>query len=128
MVDDCGNNQYSIDVNITDIGSGATAGVRYSVNGGANVDVTGLGLGVETIGPFTLSDVVAVTLLHGSDAQCNIALGTYDSSCPIELDLRYDDHVELLLQQRHQDVDLHLTSPNGDGDLDLRQRFDRRDR
>ncbi|MBK9514342.1 MAG: T9SS type A sorting domain-containing protein [Flavobacteriales bacterium] len=85
VVDDCGNNQYSIDVNITDIGSGATAGVRYSVNGGANVDVTGLGLGVETIGPFTLSDVVAVTLLHGSDAQCNIALGTYDSSCPIEL-------------------------------------------
>jgi len=86
VVDDCGNNQYSIDVNITDIGSGATAGVRYSVNGGANVDVTGLGLGVETIGPFTLSDVVAVTLLHGSDAQCNIVLGSYDSSCPIELE------------------------------------------
>jgi hypothetical protein len=84
-VDDCGNNQYSIDVNITDLGSGATAGVRYSVNGGADVDVTGIGLGVENIGPFALSDVVAVTLLHGSDAQCNVVLGTYDSSCPIEL-------------------------------------------
>jgi hypothetical protein len=85
VVDDCGNNQYSINVNITDLGSGATAGVRYSVNGGADVDVTGLGLGVETIGPFALSDVVAVTLLHGTDAQCNIVLGTYDSSCPITI-------------------------------------------
>ncbi|MEZ4758097.1 MAG: GEVED domain-containing protein [Flavobacteriales bacterium] len=85
VVDDCGNSQYSIDVDITDLGSGASAGVRYSVNGGANVDATGLGLGVTTVGPFAQTDVVVVTLLSGDEATCDVLLGDYTSNCPIDI-------------------------------------------
>jgi hypothetical protein len=85
VVDDCDNSQYSIDVNITDLGSGATAGVRYSVNGGADVDATGLGLGVTTVGPFALTDIVEVTLLSGDEAICNVVLGEFSSNCPINI-------------------------------------------
>jgi hypothetical protein len=85
VVDDCGNNQFSIDVNITDLGSGATAGVRYTVNGGSPVDATGLGLGTTTVGPFGLTDVVVVTLLSGDESTCDVLLGDFTSNCPIDI-------------------------------------------
>lgn len=88
VVDDCANEEFSLDMDITSTGDGATATIEYTVNGGAVQTVTGLGLGVTTIGPFAFGDVVNVVLAHESNSLCNIPFGnrTDTGTCPTLVD------------------------------------------
>ena len=89
VVPDCGNNQFSVSVDITSTGTASTAGVSWTVNGvpGAGSPITGLPVGqlVPDLGPFAATDEVEVTLLHESNSACNQVLGTYYSGCAIVL-------------------------------------------
>ena len=73
----CATSQYSIAVNITSLGSGSPA----ITDGTTTWPVTATG--VINVGPFPSGSAsVVLTLLHGSDATCNIPLGTYSYICP----------------------------------------------
>lgn len=84
VVDDCANDQFSLDVDVTSTGDGSTASVIYSVDGGAPTTQTGLPLGVTTIGPFNFGETVNVILAHESNDLCNIPKGNFTNTgtCP----------------------------------------------
>ncbi|HRH39535.1 MAG TPA: GEVED domain-containing protein, partial [Flavobacteriales bacterium] len=79
-VDDCGNSEFSIDVNLTSFGDGGSANVIYSVNGGGSTTVAA-SLGSNLIGPFTVGDNVAVTADNGTISVLN--LGSITDNCPV---------------------------------------------
>ncbi|HCQ13451.1 GEVED domain-containing protein, partial [Flavobacterium sp.] len=73
----CATSQYSIAVNITSLGSGSPA----ISDGTTTWPVTATG--VINVGPFPSGSAsVVLTLLHGTDATCNIPVGTYTYICP----------------------------------------------
>ncbi|HRH36977.1 MAG TPA: GEVED domain-containing protein, partial [Flavobacteriales bacterium] len=80
-VDDCANGQFSVAVNVTSFGSGATANIRYTVNNGAPQFVNGLGLGTTNIGPFAASAVVAVSVNNGPPG-CSTSSTQVYTGCP----------------------------------------------
>ncbi len=84
VVDDCANDQFSLDVNITSTGDAATATIAYTVDGNPAPDVTGVGTGITTIGPFDFGQVVNVTIAHESNNLCNISKGNFTETgtCP----------------------------------------------
>ena len=75
IVEDCANNQFTIPLDVTSVGDGASATVSYTVNGGAVQTITGVGVGQTILGPFTVNDVVNLTLEHESNPLCNIPFG-----------------------------------------------------
>ncbi len=87
-VDDCPNNQFSINVNVTSLGDGASVDLIYSANGGAPQTTAGVGTGVTTIGPFTVGQTVDVTVVHASDPMCNRYYTGLESNntCPVILE------------------------------------------
>lgn len=85
IVDDCANEQFSLDVDITGTGDAATATVLYTVNGGTQEVLSGLGIGITTIGPFAFGDIVNVVLAHESNSLCNMDQGDFSDTgtCPL---------------------------------------------
>lgn len=74
---DCPNNQFFIQVNVTNLGSGTPS----ITDGTATWPVTAVGN--MQVGPFPFGTPVTLTLQHGSNAICNIPLGTtFYSECP----------------------------------------------
>ncbi len=80
-VNDCGNNQFSVAVNVASLGSGASANIRYTVNNGTPQFVNGVGLGTTNIGPFASTAVVAVSVNNGPPG-CTTATTLVYSGCP----------------------------------------------
>lgn len=85
IVDDCAASTFTLDVNITSTGSGTTAALDYSLNGTPQTSLTGLSVGVTTMGPFAFGDVVNLTLAHESNSLCNIPFGDFSETgtCPL---------------------------------------------
>ncbi|MBL0127829.1 MAG: T9SS type A sorting domain-containing protein [Flavobacteriales bacterium] len=84
IVDDCANDEFSLDVDITSTGDGTTASIDYTVNAGPVQNLAGLPLGITTLGPFPFGDIVNVTLAHESNSLCNIPKGDFTDTgtCP----------------------------------------------
>lgn len=84
VVDDCPNNQFSLEVDVASVGDGGVVNFLYTVNGGGQQVVADAGVGVTVLGPFLVNDVVVVTMEHGNNPLCNIALGSFTDSdqCP----------------------------------------------
>ncbi|WP_223033253.1 T9SS type A sorting domain-containing protein [Hanstruepera marina] len=79
VVEDCANNQFSVDVDITDLGSNGTLSITNSVNGDVvNVDS---GVGIYTAGPFPAGGGLTISI-EGDNADCNVTSGTLTDSCP----------------------------------------------
>ena len=76
IVPDCANNQYSVNVNVTNLGSGSPV-LSY---GTTTLPITTTG--VVTAGPFTSGSSNALTILHGSDTTCDLPLGNFTYACP----------------------------------------------
>jgi hypothetical protein len=83
-VDDCDNNQFSLTVDVTSLGDGTDVDLIYSVNGGADQTLADQPVGSYVIGPFTVGDVVDLTVAHSSDALCNLHFPGLQSAntCP----------------------------------------------
>ncbi|HLN95289.1 MAG TPA: choice-of-anchor J domain-containing protein [Flavobacterium sp.] len=73
---DCDNNQFFIDVNVTDLGSGAPV----LTDGTNNYPVTTTG--TVQAGPYPNGASVTLNILHGSDVVCDIPVGTFTYACP----------------------------------------------
>lgn len=74
---DCANNQFFVQANVTALGSGTP----FITNGTTNWPVTATG--TMQVGPFPFGTPVTLTLQHGSNAVCNIPLGTINyAACP----------------------------------------------
>ncbi|HMN06954.1 MAG TPA: T9SS type A sorting domain-containing protein [Flavobacteriales bacterium] len=84
-VDDCDNNQFSLNVNITSLGDAGSLDLIYSVNGGSNQTVSGVSTGIQTIGPFTVGQSVNLMVAHDSDPACNLTFNglVSNNTCPI---------------------------------------------
>lgn len=72
----CGTAQFTVDVNVTVLGSGTP-----SISDGTTTWPVSA-IGVVNVGPFASGSSVTLTLLHGSDATCNLPLGSLTYSCP----------------------------------------------
>ncbi|WKZ64870.1 MAG: proprotein convertase P-domain-containing protein [Flavobacteriales bacterium] len=82
-VDDCGSNQFSVQVNVTGYGAGTTAHLVYTVDG-TPFALNSLPLGITTIGPFAVGSEVACSLNNGI-SNCGAAEATLYSNCPIPI-------------------------------------------
>ncbi|HRA18770.1 MAG TPA: hypothetical protein PLZ24_16670, partial [Flavobacteriales bacterium] len=68
VVTDCDNFQFSVEVNIIDLGSDGTLDI--SVDG--TVLATATDVGVYTVGPFTANIPVTITLMNSDNNLCNV--------------------------------------------------------
>ncbi len=84
--ENCTNETFTVDVDVTSFGSGSSAEITYTVDGGAPTTISGLSLGTTTIGGagFPASATVDITLGNGS--VCEEELGSYFSNCPVTID------------------------------------------
>ncbi|MCA1763407.1 MAG: T9SS type A sorting domain-containing protein [Cryomorphaceae bacterium] len=76
-----GNNQYSVEVNITNFGSASELNIT---NDGGAAAINGItSTGVQTVGPFDLGDAVNITVEHVDDSSCNLSYSATDvgSTC-----------------------------------------------
>ena len=84
VVEDCPNNQWSLEVDVVSTGDGSTVNLNYTVNGGGIQSEIGVGAGVTVLGPFVVNDEVDLEVAHESDVFCNLTLPTITDSgtCP----------------------------------------------
>ena len=83
-VNDCLNGQFSVNVDVADLGDAPSLSFVYTVNGGGLTVQSGIDAGIHQIGPFTLASLVDLTVVHGDDPNCNVQLlGITDTSCVI---------------------------------------------
>ncbi len=79
VVDDCANSQFSIDVNITDLGGNGALSITNSANSDV-VDVDS-GIGVYTAGPFPIGTPVSISIV-GDDTDCDVSSAPLADTCP----------------------------------------------
>ncbi len=82
-VDNCGSNQFSVQVNVTSYGTGTAANLAYTVDG-SPFTLSNLPLGITTIGPFASTAEVSCTLTHNI-SDCGSVQATLYSNCPITI-------------------------------------------
>jgi len=76
VVPACGTAQFSVNVNVTALGNGTPT----ITDGTTTWPVTAIG--VVNVGPFASGATVNLTVLHGTDATCNLPFGAITYSCP----------------------------------------------
>ncbi len=81
-VPNCGSNQYSIDVNITSMGSATSIAIKE----GATTLATASGTGVYTVGPFASGSSHTFILEHNSSALCNVTSPVQSYGCAVSND------------------------------------------
>jgi len=78
---DCVNGQFFVDVTVTDLGSANTIDITNT--GGAPV-VSGVGLGMHTLGPFPLGTTLNYQIVNNDDPGCDEFSPTIEHfPCPI---------------------------------------------
>ena len=81
IVDDCDNSQFSVDVNVTDLGS-ASSTVTIS-DDQSSTPQTISAAGTVTFGPFADGASVVFTVADGNDASCAATSGAQTFTCPL---------------------------------------------
>ena len=85
--DNCLGNVLDAVVNITSLGSGASATITYAVNGGSPATVAGaLGSNSLTALGMTATSADNVTISVSNGTLCGLSLGTFYSNCADTLD------------------------------------------
>ncbi|WP_412985413.1 T9SS type A sorting domain-containing protein [Pontimicrobium sp. IMCC45349] len=79
VVPDCANTQFSVDVDVTDLGDSGTLTIANDA-GVASTDVTAIG--IVTVGPFPDATNVVITLQHETDPLCNVDMAPVVNVCP----------------------------------------------
>ncbi len=78
VLDNCGTGIFIVRYNVTDLGSGTPA----FVDANGNFPSTPAVLGLNQLGPFPSGTVLDITLEHGTDPVCDVALGIVTFTCP----------------------------------------------
>lgn len=88
IVQDCENQQWSLEVDVLSTGDGSTINLNYNVNGGGLQSEAGIGTGITVLGPFGLGDVVDLEVAHEFDSFCNQTFPgiTDPGTCPLYID------------------------------------------
>jgi hypothetical protein len=88
VVQDCENQQWSLEVDVLSTGDGSTINLNYNVNGGGLQSEAGIGTGITVLGPFGLGDVVDLEVAHEFDSFCNQTFAgiTDPGTCPLYID------------------------------------------
>ncbi len=73
-VSDCGNNRFTIVVDVQDLGDATSVGLTWTVNGGAPNSLSGLPAGVYEIGPFVNFTQVDLTVEHAEQPACDVVV------------------------------------------------------
>ncbi len=71
---DCANNNFYVNVMVSDTGDASSLSFAYTVNGGNLQLLTGVGLGTTFLGPFPLDALIDMTVVHGDNANCNVVI------------------------------------------------------
>jgi hypothetical protein len=83
--DDCANNEFSLLVEVTDLGSTTDVDVTYTVDYGTPTTLTGI-TSSTTLGPFPETSIVDVVVNNGYPSCSAVDLGSFFSSCEIDVD------------------------------------------
>jgi len=76
IVPDCGNGQFSVDIDVTALGDGTPV-----VSDGTTTWPVAA-TGIVTVGPFADGATVSLSVLHGVDNTCDLPLGNFSNTCP----------------------------------------------
>lgn len=76
VVPNCADNQYSVQVVVTDLGDGTP-----SISDGTN-ETAITAVGTYTVGPYENLSQVTLSIVHGVDDVCNVPLGNFTFTCP----------------------------------------------
>ncbi|MBK6776234.1 MAG: hypothetical protein IPG74_10470 [Flavobacteriales bacterium] len=79
-VQDCGNNQFFLDVTVTNLAGAPGVDVVSDFGGNPGAQF-GVGLVTVQLGPFPTNTNVVVSLLRNLDPSCDVSLGTYNFDC-----------------------------------------------
>ncbi len=88
---DCGAGTFNVAVDLYDLGWNAitnsypaSAGIRYSIDGGTPIDLTGLTEDYYDLGDLPITSTINIWLIHENDVLCDNNLGpfTKDQLCP----------------------------------------------
>lgn len=79
-VDDCGNSQFFIDVDVTDLGTATSVTIDNDAGVGATTGVNATG--VTQVGPFPAGTPVVISLINEQDGSCTTALAPVGDGCP----------------------------------------------
>jgi subtilisin-like proprotein convertase family protein len=71
----CAGNNFSVTVNISSLGTAASANITASPGGTLH---SGVGAGSYVCGPFTLGTPVTLSVVHSGNAGCTSVLGTFN--------------------------------------------------
>ena len=78
VVLDCDSSMFSIDVEVTSLGSATTVNIFDGTN---SIPVSATG--VTTVGPYAFGSSINITLVHDTDNTCDNDLGAFtDFACP----------------------------------------------
>ena len=75
---DCGNGEYSIDVDLTDLGSATSVTISDGTTTLTNINTTG----IQTFGPYLSGSSVTIVITNEQDNSCTLSSGTLISNCP----------------------------------------------
>ncbi len=78
---DCANSQFYIDINVTALGDGTPT----IEDGTTSTPVTAVG--TIQVGPYADGANITLYINHGTDATCDLPLGSYTNTCPPANDL-----------------------------------------
>lgn len=80
VISDCPNQEFSLSVDVTSTGDSPSGVIDITNNGGFPA-LTGVGTGVQVLGPFPVGTPVNVQLVHLGNALCTSNYNNFDSDC-----------------------------------------------
>ena len=81
-VDDCGNSQYNIEIDVTDFGDSTTLTVTNDFDANTVDIIDGVTVLPITYGPFPLGQAVNIGIAHETNSDCDLVGGPFIDSCP----------------------------------------------
>ncbi len=78
VVEDCGNSQFSIDVDVTDLGTATSVTITDGTTTLTNISATG----VQSFGPYPVGTPISIDVNNEQDASCFVTSGSLVDACP----------------------------------------------
>lgn len=86
VIDDCLEWEFSVDVDVQGTGDGSDITLEYTLDGVAQPPVTGVGIGITTLGPFAIGQEVVITAVDPTNANNSILLGAFTGGATCDPD------------------------------------------